>query len=93
MNPDHLTPHFLGPEIPEITTVEGHFLVSWFFELHGARGGTFGPDPLKWSEILAWSTLTRRELTIWNLTLLRLFDGLYMKSVAEQMEEEAKKKK
>jgi len=79
-----------APEVPLM--LEAQIIVNWFFELDTGRGGSFGPDRLQWSEIKAWADVTGRELTMWNLTMLRMLDSYYLKMAGEQMKKEMAKK-
>ncbi|MGE4043588.1 MAG: hypothetical protein AB7F35_01950 [Acetobacteraceae bacterium] len=44
-----------GPELP----ADGAHLWEWFLELCAGRGSNgFGPNPISWLDLLAWTTLT-----------------------------------
>lgn len=52
---------------------------SWFLELCGGRGNTgFGPSPIAFNEIKAWSELTGTYPSPWEVTLLKRLDSLYL---------------
>ena len=60
-----------GPEFP----AEGGFIWGAFLELHVAR--TYhqnGPNPIGYSEIAAWSRLTRQPVLATEVELLRAID-------------------
>lgn len=45
-----------GPELP----ADGSHIWAWFLELSVGRGSNgFGPDPISWLDVLAWTVLTR----------------------------------
>jgi hypothetical protein len=57
---------------------------SIFRDLSMARGSNgFGPTPISWSEILAWSALMREPLEIWEIQAIRYIDVIYL-SVASK---------
>ena len=88
INPDHLSEQWLGRDVP-LTTYEGRVIADWFNELHSGRAYGWGhPQPLAWSEMLAWSKLTKRKLSAWVITLIRCTDNLYMKAQAEEANNE-----
>lgn len=44
-----------GPELP----ADGSHIWAWFLELSTGRGSNgFGPDPISWLDLLAWTALT-----------------------------------
>ena len=50
-------------------------LWDWFWELDSVRGSNgFGPNPLTYSEIRAWSQLTETEITPWEVSVLKKMD-------------------
>ena len=54
-----------------------------FVELNVARGSSgFGPAPIPYSEILAWSTLNGVDLDLWEINLIRRLDMAFMSAVA-----------
>jgi len=56
-----------------------HYLWGWFCELSGGRGyAEFGALPLTYSEIQAWSQLTKSEPTAWEIEALKRIDRAYL---------------
>lgn len=70
-----------GPEMPSA----GQYLWGWFLELHRARGGGFGPAPLGFAEIAAWSGLRGVRLTPWEVEILRDLDASWFAAQAEKV--------
>ena len=62
----------------------GAYLWSWFLELHRARGGGFGPAPIGFTEIAAWSRLRGLVLTPWEVEVLRDLDSTWLAAQAEK---------
>lgn len=56
-----------GPEPPE--GVE--YLIEWFHELGPCLSSGFGPVPLTYAEIAAWSALRRIALAPWEVQAIR----------------------
>lgn len=53
------------------------YLLEWSRELHGRSGiGMHGADPLRYSEISAWATLTGREPAPHEVDALILLDAV-----------------
>lgn len=72
------------PEIP----LEGMHLWEWFWELNQGRSGGFGPEPLPFAEIEAWSRLSRTSLTVWEVGALKRMDRAYLHAAAEMAKRE-----
>lgn len=62
------------PELP----AELAYVWRWFCELHGARGGGFGPAPISYQDIMAWAALTRVRPTLWEVGAIRAIDHEYL---------------
>lgn len=63
---------------------EGAYLWGFFADLHSARGSSgFGPSPLAFSDIEAWSRLSGNHLDPWELRAILGIDAQYMASAAE----------
>ena len=72
-----------APELPRL----GAHIWDWFIELHQARGGGgMGPSPITYGDIVHWSYLTRAKPEPWEVKVLRLIDGAFMQSAAENKE-------
>lgn len=55
-----------------------------FLELNGQRTGSgFGPNPLQFSELLAWQQMTSRRLVPWETRAVLAMDRAYMVVSAE----------
>jgi hypothetical protein len=49
-----------------------------FLEIGSARGGGFGPEPITWAGIEAWSRVTGTRLEPWEARLIRSLDDGYL---------------
>lgn len=55
------------------------YLWQWFCELSGGRGySDFGPLPLNYSEILAWSQLTKTDPIAWEVQAIKAIDRVFI---------------
>jgi hypothetical protein len=62
-------------ELPYCVT----YLWQWFLELSGGRGYSMsGPLPLNYSEIQAWSQLTKTDPTVWEVQVLKAIDKVFI---------------
>jgi hypothetical protein len=60
------------------------YLFDWFLELDVARGSSgFGPNPIGYGEMEAWSRLTGRLLLPWEVVTLRHLDSARLNVFAE----------
>jgi hypothetical protein len=58
--------------------------MSWFHDLDNARGSNgFGPAPISYSELLAWTQLSGVKPASWEIRALRLLDNLYLAAQAD----------
>jgi hypothetical protein len=74
-------PHLDGPAIPKRLA----YLWEWFQELESARTGTgFGPNPITFAEIKAWSELTGRSPRPHEIRVLKSLDLLRLKVWSEK---------
>jgi len=56
-----------------------NYLWAWFCELSGGRGYTeHGPMQLTYSEIQAWSQLTKTDPTAWEVNALKQVDRVFL---------------
>lgn len=70
----------IGPELPKHL----EYLWGWFNDLDHARGGSgFGPSPISYSELLAWTTLSGIRPQSWEIRAIRLLDTLYLAAQAD----------
>ena len=57
----------------------------WFLELTAARGSNgFGPNPISYAELQAWSLLTKQNPTPWEISLLKRLDKHYLIIMAKE---------
>ena len=55
------------------------YLWGWFCELSGGRSySEVGPLPLSYSEILAWSQLTKTNPTVWEVQAIKAIDRVFI---------------
>ena len=65
----------------------------WFWELSQRRTAGFdSPNPLAWTEIQAWQTLTRTLILPEEIQLILMMDSAWLEAVAEHREEMKDKK-
>lgn len=70
-----------APAIPESVA----YLWAYFWELSRARSNNgFGPLALQYSDIEAWTRLTRQKLDPWELNAIVSLDALYLESLAKK---------
>lgn len=70
----------LGPACPEPLV----HVLGWFAELGAARGSNgFGPEPIGYAEIDAWSRLTGRDPDPFEVRAIRALDRVFLHLVAE----------
>jgi len=68
-------PELDGPECPDAV----EYLWKWFIELDNARGGNgFGLNPISYTELLAWATMTRANPSPWEVATLKRIDALFL---------------
>lgn len=70
-----------GPPIPW----PGKRIWSIFLALNAARGSNgWGPNPITFQEIEAWSRLNREPVRPWELSILAAMDAAYMESANQR---------
>lgn len=68
------------PELP----LDFAHLWNAFIELHQARGSSgFGPEPIRYSEIAAFRSLTGQDLSPWEVKVIRALDTLYLETSSQ----------
>ena len=76
--------HKIAALIPPEMNAEAERLWGYFLELHNARGSSgFGPLPISYTEIEAWTRLCNVPLEPWEVRAIRLTDA---QAVATMME-------
>jgi len=69
----------------------GH-IWQWFVELTRTRSSNgFGMNPINYSEIDAWSRLTRRKPTLLEIYALTQIDAAYLEQQHKQSQSKGKK--
>jgi hypothetical protein len=87
---NRIDPPFPKPDVPEL----GRHVWDWFFELHRAREYTDGhPKSISFAELKAWAELSGHAPTPENIKLLRLMDGQFLATYAEEMQLNRQRKK
>lgn len=70
-----------GPECPR----EIFYLLRWFNELAAGRSHNgWGPNPISWSDIAAWCSLTGTAIAPWETRALITLDSEWMIAVSQQ---------
>lgn len=70
-----------APVMPECAA----YLWAYFWELHRSRHHNgFGWLSLQYSDIEAWSRLTKQKLDQWELSAILRLDSLYLDSLAKK---------
>ncbi|TPM39582.1 hypothetical protein [Mesorhizobium sp. B2-3-4] len=60
------------------------YLIDWFWDLSSARSmGFAGPDPIRLTDISAWSSLTGNMLLREEIGILRRLDFAFLQTLAE----------
>ncbi|WP_435052260.1 phage tail assembly chaperone [Geoanaerobacter pelophilus] len=75
------------PDEPPMPAEVEH-IWTWFQELSATRGGGFGPAPITYQEIEAWSRLTGNRPTPWEVTQIKMLDAEYFAWQDEKAEKE-----
>jgi hypothetical protein len=74
-----LEPEHVEPELWD----QGGEILEIFWQLHAARGGGFGPNPISFSDLTAFQSLTGFRLSPWLVDQIRMLDNLYFKAYGE----------
>lgn len=63
------------PHLPEIVIpLDVIYLWEWFMDLHNSRPSGFGLSPISYTELKAWTELTKIKPTPWEVQVLRRMD-------------------
>lgn len=77
-----LEPGDVEPPFPR----EAAGVLEAFWELHAARGSNgYGPNPISYQELEAWSRLTGRVPSLWAIEQIRTLDRLYLSAYARMV--------
>jgi hypothetical protein len=69
-----------APDLP----THGYHLWAIFLELHSARGGNgYSPNPIGFSELVAWQQLREWPLDSWEVEAIRQIDAAYLAAWAK----------
>lgn len=75
-----------SPDAPEIPYA-GHRVWGIFLRLHESRGGGgFGPSPISYEAMEAFSALAGEVLRPWEIEIIRALDREWLKAVASKLE-------
>lgn len=78
LDPQEFLERYLRTPCPE----QARYLFDYFLQLHIARGSNgWGFNPLSFTEIASWSTLTGIELGPWELETIKHIDIAYLKII------------
>ena len=80
-----------GPDL--IIPYDAIYLWEYFIELSTSRSGGFGPAPITYVELKAWSDLTGIVPAAWEVSIIKKMDSKYLEIVNELDKKKAKKKK
>lgn len=75
-------------EMPEMMGFE--YLVQYLFEVGPVGSNGFGPEPLSWQEIEAWSRLTQTDLDTWEALTLRKLSADYSSQLSKSADPKCK---
>lgn len=57
-----------------------------FLDLHSGRSySSSGANPISWSDILAWDTLTQTGLQEWEVRVIKTLDALWLRVMNEDV--------
>lgn len=73
-----------GPPMPERLK----HIWEMFLELHGGRSyNSGGPNPLSWSDLHAWASLTNTDLKPWEVHAIKALDSAWLRTVGEDSDD------
>lgn len=82
-------PQLMPPPAPPA----GRHLLDWFNELSASRSGNgYGPNPISYSELLAWARLTHRRPSPGEIAILRRLDEEVIRHAAAEADKRETKK-
>ena len=74
--------------MPEMTGFP--YLVQYLFEAGPVGNNGFGPEPLSWQEIEAWSRLTQTSLDAWEALTIRKLSNDYSAQLTKSADPKCK---
>lgn len=80
--------HVRQLEMPEMMGFQ--YLVQYLFEAGPVGNNGFGPEPLSWQEIEAWSRLTQTSLDAWEALTLRKLSNDYSAQLTKSADPKCK---
>jgi len=70
-----------GPDLP----TDGSHIWAWFLELSAGRGSNgFGPNPISWPDLLAWTALTGTLTRPVEIDAIMALDRVWLSAQAEK---------
>lgn len=73
-----------GLRVPDIPAALSH-IWEWFCELSATRSGNgAGPNPISYSEVMAWALLTGRAPSPRDVRAIMELDAAFFRELAEQ---------
>jgi hypothetical protein len=76
-----------GPEIPYCI----EHVWEWFWQIHKGRTNNMsGPNPLTWTDLLAWTVVTGIQVRPIEFEIIKEMDSAYLKYVSERQDKKRK---
>jgi hypothetical protein len=70
------------------------YIWDYFSEISaGRQSGMNGSQPLSYTEILAWVVLTKRNVSAWDVEVIKSIDAVFMKTSAQLLQERRERKR
>lgn len=70
------------------------YIWTWFIELNAQRTSNgFSPNPIQFVDIQAWASLTKRDITPWELKTLRKLDSVWLNELGKMRDSQNTSKK
>ena len=78
-----------GPEFPS----GFQYIWEWYMELSAGRsGGGLGPSNLTYEGIMAWKTLSCREVSSWEIDTIKMIDAVFLRTHFEKQRQDRARK-
>lgn len=69
---------------PPVINNEILYIWDWFIELNSQRTSNgYGANPIQYIDIQAWSTLTKKNITAWEVKAIRYMDNIWLSETAK----------